>query len=75
MNSKTAIHLLLLFSLFVHCLPAPKHLLVETDPGNADEVKAEQEDGEEVDYSAIVLEYYGQDPCPDIWSMDTILIE
>ena len=46
---------------------------METDPGNADE--AEQEDGEEGDYSAIVLEYYGQDRCPDIWSMDTILIE
>ena len=45
---------------------------METDPGNADEVKTEQGDGEGVDYSAIVLEYYGSDPCADVWSMDII---
>ena len=47
---------------------------METDPGNADEVKG---DGEGVDYSAIVLEhgcskwmFQCSDPCADIGSMD-----
>ena len=31
MNSKTIFHLLLAFSLFTSCLPAPKHFLVETE--------------------------------------------
>ena len=31
MNSKTIFHLLLVFSLFYSCLPAPKHFLVETE--------------------------------------------
>ena len=45
MNSKTIIvHLLLVFSLFVSCLPAPKFLLVETDGGGAAD-KEEAEGG------------------------------
>ena len=31
MNSKAIVHLLLVFSLFYSCLPAPKHFLVETE--------------------------------------------
>ena len=41
MNSKTIVRLLLVFSLFASCLPAPGHFLVETEDAG--------EGGEEVD--------------------------
>ena len=49
MRSKSIVHLLLLFSLFVSCLPAPKLLLVET------------EGGEEADEDGGAGEYVGAD--------------
>ena len=47
MNSKTLVHLLLVFSLFASCLPVPgRHFLVETEDG----AEGKNEDvGEEAD--------------------------
>ena len=52
MSSKSIVHLLLLFLLFVSCLPAPNLLLVETEggeeadeDGGADDGKADEDGG------------------------------
>ena len=58
MNLKTIVNLLLLFSFFVSCLPAPKLLLVETEGGEeGDDRKAEG--GKGVDYQQVRFTYNG----------------
>ena len=51
MNSKTIVRLLLVFSLFASCLPAPGHFLVET--GDAGE-GGEEVDGDKIDNKQVV---------------------
>ena len=61
MNSKTLVHLLLVFSLFASCLPG-RHFLVETEDG----AEGKNEDvGEEADLDELELDEPNADDDPE----------